>query len=153
MKVAMIVVDGVLRKVMGGSPIEAGRRLYVSLANTGRIVLVSDLMSEDQEELSDWLTFNGFVQHDFVAWSPVVDAATRLRREGYDLDLVALADPAEAARLIASGLNTMLVTHAQYAHPRWRPDAERGVQPWDDITKQVADAARLKAADKRLKGE
>ena len=151
MKTALIAIEGVLRKIVGGQPIPEGRRLYVSLANTGRIVLLGTIEGPDEDE---WLELNGCVSHDFLLrTNDSVFAADNLRREGYDVDLVVVPDPEEAQRLIAAGLNTMLFTHAQYSHPEWRPDTDRGVQPWDDITKQVADLARAKAKDARLKGD
>ena len=151
MNVALIAIEGVLRKMVGGQPIPEGRRLYVSLANTGRIILVEDDGFGGNQE---WLELNGFVQHDFTVYGSDVEMlANRLRREGYDVDLVIVPDPVEAQQLISSGINTMLFTHAQYSHPEWRPDTDSGVRPWDDITKQVADLARAKAKDARLKGD
>jgi hypothetical protein len=65
--------------------------------------------------------------------------------------MVVEPDPGMAQELIKSGLTTMLFTHSRYAVPDWRPDAGKGVQAWDSITQQVADVARMKAADARLK--
>lgn len=148
MNVALIAIEGVLRKTVGGQPIPEGRRLYVSLASTGRIILMEHDIGSNEE----WLELNGCVQHDFLVHGPdTVPLVNRLRREGYDVDLVIVPDPEEAQRLIGAGVNTMLFTHAQYSHPDWRPDTARGVQPWDSITQQVAAQARAKAADARLK--
>lgn len=149
MNTALIAIDGVLRKTMGGAPIPEGRRLYVSLANTGRVVLLG---TGEQDE-ADWLGLNGMVQHDFVVTDTPVLAADRMRREGYGVDLVVLAAPAQAQRLIAAGLNTLLFTHAEYAHPEWRPDTPRGLQSWQEILVAVREDARAKAKDVRLKGD
>lgn len=150
MNVALISIEGVLRKTMGGAPIPEGRRLYVSLANTGRIILLAYGLNSSEE----WLELNGCVQHDFIVrGTNAIELANALRREGYNIDLVVVPDPGEAQQLIAAGLNTLLFTHAEYAHPDWRPDAPRGVQAWSEIAKRVADEARAKAKDSRARSE
>ncbi len=151
MSVALIAVNSVLRKHVGGAAIPEGMRLYQALAKTGRVVLLAD--DADPETL-DWLELNGCVQHDFVdtdTLSTHVDRANGLRRLGYDIDLVIEPNPDAALSLIKAGFNTLLFTHAQYTQPAWRPDTDPGVRPWDDITRQVADQARMKAADARLR--
>ncbi len=155
MKTSLIVVDGVLRKLIGASPIPEGIRLYQSLASTGRIILLGDGRADNR--VDDWLELNGVVQHDFVWWKPPhhgrVEQVNYLRRDGYDIDLVVEPDPAAAAGLIGAGFNTMVFVHSQYSHPAWRPDTDPGVRPWDDIARQVADQARMKAADSRLRSD
>ena len=157
MKTSLIVVDGILRKLTGASPIPEGVRLYQSLAKTGSVVLLGTGPA-DQHTL-DWLDLHGCVHHDFVWWWPEadpharVDQVNRLRRRGYDIDLVVEPDPAAAAGLIGAGFNTMVFVHSQYSHPAWRPDTDPGVRPWDDIARQVADQARMKAADSRLRSD
>ena len=47
----------------------------------------------------------------------------------------------------------MVFVHSHYSHPAWRPDTDPGVRPWDDIARQVADQARMKAADARLRSD
>jgi hypothetical protein len=156
MKTALILIEGVLRKAMGGQPIPEGVRLYSSLAVTGQVVLLSTATRQDREQTEDWLELHGLTGHATVAWGdigPRVSLANMYRRGGYDVDLVVDPDPEQVRDLIAAGFNTLLFTHAQYAHPEWRPDTDPGVQPWDSITQQVADLARAKAADARLKGE
>ena len=152
MSVALIVIDGVLRKLMGGAPIPEGIRLYRSLAQTGQVVLLSN--SDDPGE-RDWLELHGLINHGFVYSVPPGQSRSSqvndLRRQGYGIDLVVVSVPDEAMALIATGLNTLLFTHAQFAHPNWRPDTDKGVQPWSDITQQVADLARMKAKDERLR--
>ena len=145
MKISAIAVDGVLRKLVGGSPIPEGIRLYRSLVSTGRVVFLTDGSADDL--VADWLELNGCTGRDFIAR---LDGVHRLRRQGYDIDLVVVPDPLLAAELIATGLNVLLFTHAKYAQPSWRPDAPQGVRPWDEITHQVAQLARMKAADERL---
>lgn len=152
MSMSLIAIDSVLRKLVGGGPVPEGLRLYDSLASTGQVILLADGQADDKTY--EWLQLHGLIKHAFVDWSTGstrVAQANELRRQGYDIDLVVTPDPRSARELIEAGFNTLLFTHAQYTQPRWRPDTDPGVQPWDDITKQVADQARLKAADARIR--
>ena len=152
MKTALIVVDGVLRKLTGDAPIPEGVRLYRALSRVGRVILLSD---DHTPQTTEWLELNGCGSHDFImvttpgmAW---VEPANDMRREGYDIDLAIVPDPGHAQYFINAGFNTLLFTHSIFALPEWRPDTDKGVRPWDDIKQQVADLARKKAADARLK--
>lgn len=153
MKTSLMPVDGVLRKLVGGHLVPEGMRLYDSLASTGRVVLLHD--GSDHDQVRDWLELNGCIKHDFIEWGrgPRVGAANHLRRLGYDIDLVVEPDPKAAHGLIAAGFNTIVFVHSQYSHPSWRPDTSTGIQSWDDINQQVADLARMKARDARLKAD
>lgn len=156
MKTTLITVDGVLRKPVGGAPIPEGMRLYAGLATSGHTILLSTAMTEEaRAQVNDWLELNGCTGHDFVAWQDgsTLSLANYLRRQGYDIDLVIVPDPGDASYLIGAGFNTLLFTHSKFAVPEWRPDAAKGVRAWDSITQQVADLARMKAADSRLRDE
>jgi hypothetical protein len=139
---------------MGGAPIAEGIRLYRSLAATGQVVLLFD--AREREQLTDWLELNGLNKHAFVDFA---DGATRLylanrlRRQGYDIDMIVEPDPWLAQEMIKAGYNTLLFTHGQYTQPSWRPDASKGVQAWAEITQQVASIAKMKAQDERLRAE
>lgn len=153
MNTALIAIDGVLRKTMGGQLVPEGRRLYVALASMGQVVLLSD--GEADGQVLEWLEMNGCVRHDFVSWKPLgrsrAEHINGLRREGYAVDLVVVANPEAAVELIEAGLNTLLFTHARYAQPSWRPDAGKGVQSWQEIVDETARQAIMKAKDERLR--
>lgn len=157
MSTSLILIEGVLRKEMGGQPIQAGIRLYRSLLATGRVVLLSTAESDaDQASISDWLELHGCTAHSTVMWGdvgPRVSLANMLRREGYDIELIVDPDPETVMTLIAAGFNTLLFTHAKYSRPDWRPDHAKGIIPWTAITDRVAESARLKAADSRLRND
>jgi len=152
-KVSLLVIDGVLRKHMGGPPVPEGIRLYKSLASTGQVVLIADGQADDKTY--EWLELNGCARHAFVWWKPLdhgrVEHVNALRRESYDIDLVVVPDPVSARELIEAGFNTLLFTHAKYAQPGWRPDAGKGIRAWAEITEETAKQAAMKAADERLK--
>lgn len=156
MSVALIVVDGVMRKLVGGGPIAEGIRLYLSLCMTGRVILLADTPPTGPAQVLDWLELNGCTKHSFVDFAlgqTHLYLANRLRRQEYDIDFVVEPDPGMAQELIKAGFSTLLFTHSRYAQPSWRPDERPGVRPWNDITQQVADLARMKAADERLRAD
>lgn len=155
MNTTVITIDGVLRKTMGGQLVPEGRRLYVALASMGHVILVADGQADDQ--VTDWLELNGCVSHDFVWWKPLhhgrAEHINRLRRNGYAIDMVIVANPQAAAELIEAGFNTMLFIHSAYAQPSWRPDAPKGVRAWDDVVTAAVRQAKLQAADERRGNE
>lgn len=153
MKTALVAIEGVLRKTMGGSPVPEGIRLYQALCATGQVVLLLDDW-QAREQVTDWLELNGLVKHAFVDCADGathVYLANRLRRGGYDIDMVVEPDPWMASELIKRGYNTLLFTHSQYAHPDWRPDAGKGIQSWQEIVDETAKQAIMRANDGRLR--
>lgn len=150
MKTHLVNINGVLRKTVGGAIIPEGTELYNGLATTGQVVLVRH--GEDVAESDAWLELHGLVRHAWVSERGAL-AAGDLRREGYDLGMIVVAEPEEALYHITHGLNTLLFTHARYAQPSWRPDTRKGVQPWQAIVDETARQAAMKAADTRLRDE
>jgi hypothetical protein len=154
-KTALFAIDGVLRKLIGSSPIPEGIRLYQSLCATGQVVLLLDDW-KTREQVEAWLELNGLVGHAFISYAEGQShlyLANRLRRQGYEVDMVVEPDPWMAGEMIKSGLNTLLFTHSQYSHPSWRPDAGKGIQAWQSIVDETARQAALKALDARLGNE
>lgn len=149
-----MAIDGVLRKLIGGSIIPEGYRLYQSLASTGAIILLLN-DERDREATENWLELNGLNSHvlDFAHGATHVYLANRLRRRNYDIDMIVEPDPFLAQELIKAGFNVLLFTHAQYAHPSWRPDTDKGTRPWADIVSETTQQAKLKARDDRLRTE
>lgn len=141
-------IAGVLRKTVGGAIIPDGVDLYHGLAAMGQLVLVG--YGEDTGPLADWLELHGLVKHAFISFAGT-EAASELRREGYDIGLVVISDPFEAMNMIPRGFNTLLFTHAVYAQPDWRPDAGKGIRAWGDVVEEVRNLARMKADDARVR--
>lgn len=153
MKTHVIMVNGVLRKPVGGAVIPEGADLYRGLAAVGGVIpVLHDTRDGQVDEVRDWLELHGMIHHPFVSTEGVM-AAHKLRLDGYDLGLIVVAMPEEAMFHIRAGLNTLLFTHAQYAMPTWRPDSERGVRPWADIIDEASALAAMKAKDARLRSE
>lgn len=158
---AVIQIEGVLRRPVGGGVIDSGRRLYHGLAGTYRIVLAT--RDDDREYHGGWLGMEGFSKHDHVVYGDIPVSGTRewwpsLARAlkgqyGYDVDVFVIPDPHDAAELIGHGHNVLLFAQASYALPEWRPDATPGVVPWAELTAEVTRQRQLRADDARMKEE
>jgi hypothetical protein len=153
-----IQVEGVLRRSITGAPLESGKRLYHSLALHYQIVMVTE--ETDRDHVKGWLGMEGMSKHAHVVYgdSHVPPRAetrwlgiARLLRVtyGYDLEYLVLCDPHEARVLIELGYSVMLVHNAAYADPGWRPDASKGIQPWDELVEEITSQRAARAADKR----
>lgn len=156
---AAIVVDGVLRKPVGGTPIPAGVALYHALCAAFNVVLVIDGSAADEEELQHFLDTEMLTTHGLIAYGIRADLdaprtrvmqAGRLRQAGYALDLIVEPDPVVSAYLFNAGNNVLHFMHAQYARPDWRPDAESGQRNWADLVREETRAAQLRAEDNRI---
>jgi hypothetical protein len=157
MYTVVMAISGVLRAPVGGQPIPEGVALYHALTGDFNLVLSDDhgLSRADWDHFAitqgldahsgivPWISFHRDHAEDKLAQCDTV------RRGGYSVAFVIDPDPAVCALLIATGYNTMLFTHNEYAHPDWRPDAHVHPRPWDDISHQVAENARLRLADTR----
>lgn len=147
---AAIVIDGVLRKPVGGGPIPVGILLYRSLASVFNIVLLSD-ETHASEELAFWMLSEGIVSYGSSILFPRVDdpkearvtQVNRARRIGYAVDLVVEPDPGKATALLQAGYNTLVFTSAAFTDPAWRPDTGKGLTPWDDLAAETARRSML----------
>lgn len=155
--VAAITVDGVLRNLVGGTPIREGIGLYHSLCSRFNVVLLRS-ENNDAEFEAFLLSENLDTHSNVLPWTSWDDGgrvgqASRVRRGGYDVSLVVEGDPGVCRELFLAGLNVLHFMHALYARPEWRPDALRGQRAWDVLVAEQHAQAALKAADKRMGGE
>lgn len=159
MSVVAITVEGVLRKMIGGSAIKEGLDLYYGLATRAKIVLLTGERQEGNT-LEHWLRSEGMKEHVKVFWSDVVlqaqsSGAERLAElaaamtAGYAIEFVIEPDPATSKRLLIAGYNVLTFVHAQYSVPSWRPDATTQVRAWDELAEQVDREAYLRMNDPR----
>jgi hypothetical protein len=156
---AAIVVDGVLRKPVGGTPIQAGLTLYHGLCAVAAVALVVDGSAAEDEDLQHFCFTEDLHHHAQVVHGirpglsraqTRVEQAARLRAAGYALDLVVEPDPEVSAALLTAGFNVLHFAHAAYTRPDWRPDFKRGQQAWDELVEEQKRAARLRAEDNRI---
>jgi hypothetical protein len=152
MPCAVVTVEGVLRTMVGNRIIPEGARLYRALKSVGQVVLVT--ASEDKR-LQQWIDLEGLpkadnIMDEFSGLDDYGHILTALRGvRGYNIDLVVDTDPDYVALAIDRGYNTLLFTHAQYAHPDWRPSADESTS-WSDLVGRVEADLTTKANDKRL---
>ena len=153
-----VTVEGVLRRVQGGSLIQPGLDVYWGLATRAKVILLTGEV--DHEGLEYWLRSEGLNAHVRIIWSDVVradltsgaerlDQLSEARKNGHDIQLVIEPDPEVSTQLILAGYNVATFTHAEYTVPNWRPDAVTQVAAWADLADQVAHEAYLRVTDPR----
>lgn len=154
---AVIAVEGVLKKPVTGHATDTGHRLYRGLAETHRIVLVTE--DDNRDRTAEWLLTQGFARHDHIVygdtpsptgtawWAHIV--RTLKLAYGFDVDFTVVPDPVAARSLIAAGLTAVLFTPAAYSLPEWRPDHPSGVTPWNDLEAEMRVQRQLRAKDDR----
>lgn len=156
-----MAITGVLRNPVGGLPIPEGIALYRALAQSFNLVLLAD-PDTNPEEFGDFCVTEQLQEHQGPVMYPFhgdddqdkrLRQVTSYRHAGYAMGFIVEPDPATCARLLANGYTTLLFTHANYAHPDWRPGARRKPRPWSELEAQVTEQARIRAQDKRMEIE
>lgn len=159
---AVITVEGVLQKVVTYAPIPSGICLYHGLSSVYNVLLVTD--SDDEKYMEHWLDLENLNKHGTIIYNDSILATQTpeerrlsqvniLRSRGFAIDMVVEPDPRVAARLLGSGLTVLNYIHSSYALPQWRPDYERKIKPWEEISKEMDLLTLLKAQDARLREE
>lgn len=154
--VAVIAVDGILRRPLARTPITEGTRLYRSLSAAYDLILAAD--DEDEDQLKTWLDRHSFDKHNaLLMWTKDpslegsrLDQVSALRRTGAAISLVIEADPKNASKLYEAGFTVMLFLSPAYSRPEWRPDTSRGIPSWGDLTAQVDKEHDYWANDDRI---
>src|ERR1700740_2369491 len=153
-----ITVAGVLRKTVGGQPIQDGLDLYFGMATRSKIILLSD--AENGEELDVWLRLEGMGEHTRVIYFPTIAetwSAEEVRvyqahmaaNGGHHISLVVESDPGCSAALFHAGYSVLTYSSPSYSVPQWRPDYQGKPYRWDDLSQQVTDEALRRANDER----
>jgi len=168
-----MTVNGVLRRVSGGTPIPMGYSLYYGLASQFQLILLANHVRE-RDELQHWLELEGLNDHAMIIYPDAVAASeemplrrlsqvTYARSQRFDLTMTIDPDPAVSRLLFENGYTVMTFSHQEYSLPSWRPDynftphevddngmiKDQLATPWDDLSSQVAHNAWLRAGDKR----
>ena len=150
----IVTVEGILRRVTDGTGIPPGIYLIRQLAQHEALnSFVYLTRGGNPEEVEDWLDQQG-LPYDMVLASWSEDPVKRIRamqqQWGYTVEYIIEPDPALAAEFVREGWMTIGFFHPYYAKPEWRPDYQETVQPWASLSEQVANAAKMKATDKRI---
>jgi hypothetical protein len=173
MSAAALTVNGVLRRVSGGSPIPMGYSLYYGLCSQFQVILLANHATE-KDELQHWLELEGLNEHALIIYPDAVAGSldmperrysqvTYARSQRFDLMMTVDPDPAVTRLLFENGYTVMTFSHQEYSLPEWRPDhnfrpytvddsgmtKEQLATPWDELSQQVAHNAWLREKDKR----
>lgn len=154
----VITIPGVMMKLVTAAPIPEGILLYKGLLEVSNVLLVTD---DNKETTDHWLRLENLTKHGTVLYGTGfpqeetrrVAQVNQLRSRGFTIDMVIEPDPAVAANLIRSGFTVCNFLHRAYAFPSWRPDYEGEGRKWEEIERQVAADALMKAQDKRLEDD
>lgn len=153
----VLSIDGVLRSETG-ELIPDGLIMYRSLKTVGRIIFLTE---EDRQRIDVWLMMHNLSDYDdLLDASVLIDPAENLRlrqmsvaRSKGPVSMYIDANPAYVAEALRRGMTSLLFCSPQYARPEFRPDAPKGVRPWDELVAERTRQQALKAADVRLKQE
>jgi len=141
----VIMINGVLRKIVGNDPIKPGIMMFSALASVFNVVLVGN-------NAADWLKEQG-IEYDMLVdegSSPHDNLVDTLRFSyGYNVELVVEPDPDQAADLFDAGYTVLGYMHPSYSHPSWRPGYEGEMQGWADLAESVKQDRLLRVKDQR----
>ena len=142
----VIFTDGVLRKSDGQllpDGIDLARKFSDSIVCFGQ-----------RADTAEWLGRQGLAADLVLDYAADDDPAELLKDlrfiYGHPVDMVITPDPQAVTQLLAEGYLVLGFFHPYFARPEWRPGYSGGIRPWDELSKQVADAARDHANDERL---
>lgn len=148
----VVMLDGVLRKIIGNDPIRPGLLLFKALATEFAVVIVSskpgDVAWLDEQGIKNDMTIPDEGKSHLLLLN-------ELKFEfGYTIDLVVEPDPEQAAKILDAGYTTILYAHPYYAHPSWRPSGPGSApETWQEIRRVVTRGTTERASDARLRGE
>lgn len=150
----LLSLDGVMRSSTG-DVIYGGLATYRAYKAIGRVVLVTEL---DRRMADAWCLTNNVADYDDLIDSGVAvdpDEPVRFRqlsvaRNKGTVDLYIDADPMYVAEGLRRGMTSLLFSAPAYARPEYRPDARRGVRPWEELVNERTRQQAMLATDSRL---
>jgi len=115
----LVNVDGVLRTDVG-VPLADGEQLVRSLIETNRVVLVSEVDTNEQK-VQQFLALGGINGYANIYYG--VDFLEALRRERLmgHVSMVFLADTELGRKVFEQGITVCLVTASSFVRPDWKP--------------------------------
>jgi len=148
-RTVVIVIDGVLRKVIGNDPIPDGLILFSALASQFSVVLIGNKQSDMVWLIQQGVRCDTLRISDDVSHANLVDT---IRFEyGYDIAFVVEPDPEQGANLFDAGYTVLGFTHPYYSHPSWRPldGSETPAETWTELRGVVVRDRLMRASDER----
>lgn len=153
--IAVIAVDGVLKDEATGAPIPVGQRLYRSLSELYRLVLVAD---EPVHKM--WLAINGFELHQHLLTRLPEDPddtgirrirqIERIRGMGGTVELLVDPDPLVVPAVTTLGVVCLHYVDPPYARPEFHPTYAEKITPWAQMVEDLDQARVMRAADNRM---
>lgn len=155
--IVILALDGILQSD-GGHPIQAGCRLYRTLRSTltcqaGCITSLPETAARrffDQEHMPA----PAFLRSEIPATPGDWEKECRQIRRGYpyEIDWIAVPDPAIAGSLYYEGFRVLLWTDPRYSRPEHRPDAPpHQASSWAALAGGLREDKNLIAADERIR--
>lgn len=149
-----VAMAGVLQDPTG-DPIRAGVLLFAALAQSGRVVILTD---SDADTTEAWLLVHGVKHVDEiidknVRLDPSEDLRTRqvrYARSRGQIDFAVEADPIRAAATLEMGVPVLLFAPSVYSHFAFRPDAPKTARPWDEVVAERTRQQTLLDEDRRV---
>jgi hypothetical protein len=147
-------LDGVIRSDTGDL-IPSGLIVYRGFHSLGRVVLLTEL---DRVRAEAWCVLHNLADYDdLIDGSVAIDPEEPLRlrqihvaRSRGTVDFYLDADPVWVAKAFSMGMTALLFSHPSYARPEFRPDAPKGVRPWDELLAERTRQQAMIATDRRL---
>lgn len=147
-------IDGVLRNPITNAPIPQGMRLYRTLKEKGRVLLLCSHKEKDDRWLRENKTnlVDDLVGLEMTAgydW-PELRQVEYCRGQQSGVDIVVTSDAELAAKLLEIGLPTLMFLHPIYLAEKSRPDGRQGARSWEKIKEEIVKQQETYLEDHRV---
>lgn len=151
----VLSLDSVLRSDTG-ELILNGIPVYRAFKAVGRITVLSSMDAKTTEVWCMVHKLNNY--DDIIDNSVVIDPAEPLKfrqlsvaRTKGTVDMFIDGDPGVVAEAMRRGIPSLLFSSPAYVRPEFRPDAGKGVRPWDELMAERNRQQAMIAVDERTK--
>jgi hypothetical protein len=154
---AVLPVEGILRKPIGGLVNEGGLALFRALSAEYSIILVTQEAAHAR--INEWLEKENILRYDDILYGDLCLLSTEtywanmiriLRTRGYNLGLVLVNSPEDALEVLACHVPVLMYSQPAYGLPEWLPGSRRGAERWSELSAKVESDRRAKLDDKRM---
>jgi len=137
------------------SPVNEAIRLYKSISEKERVVLLGD----DKAEIDRWMKQNNLASKldDIIDYKPsgVNNSELKYRQVEYarskgPVEYVITDDIELSKDLLEKGVCVYLFLHPKYFSHKFRPDRPVGVKAWDQIIEELDKQQKLYEEDNRV---
>lgn len=156
-RVALVPIEGVLRKPVGGQVNEDGIYLFRAIAEWYRVILTTyDTRSMHTVE---WLEREGIFRYDDILYgdmciniteSYIANMVRIVRQRGTNISLAVVNGPQDALDAINAGVPVLMYTQPAYALPEWLPGSPKAVEPWASLVDKIETQRSARINDRRM---